>query len=443
MKGPASIRARLVVGAAVVLVGFMAIVGLALQRSHEEAVRAAHYTRLQSMVYLLLAAAEIDDKGALVMPVGLAEPGLSTPGSGLYAAIFESARGVQWRSPSALGQEELPFQRNAKVGEWQFDVAESGRGFLRGTYAVRWSTGSRQVPLVISVIEDRSRLEREVAAFARTLWGWLAAASVLLLGSQALLLQWGLDPLRRVAGDIARVEDGLEPRVQGRYPVEIAALTDNINRLIEQERLRQSRYREALSYLAHSLKTPLAVLRNSTDDEKQLPHVVAQQVARMDDIVQHQLARAAASGRALFAPPVALAPVLQRIRDSLAKVYADKRLSLAVECDPKLAWRIEEGDAFEMLGNLMDNAAKWARREVAVRAWLEQGSLRLRVEDDGPGFSDTESVLQLHVRGDEKVPGHGVGLAVVDELVRSHQGTLTLARSPRGGALVDITLPRP
>jgi len=163
----------------------------------------------------------------------------------------------------------------------------------------------------------------------------------------------------------------------------------------------------------------------------------------MDDIVQHQLARAAASGRALFTAPLPLAPVLRRISDSLAKVYGDKSLSLQVDCDPALTWRIEEGDAFEMFGNLMDNAAKWARREVAVRAWTEQGALLIRVEDDGPGFSDTESVLQLHVRGDEKVPGHGVGLAVVDELVRSHQGTLSLARSPRGGAQVAITLPRP
>lgn len=442
MRAPASIRARLVAGAAGVLAAFMAIIGLALQSSHEDAVRAAHYARLQSMVYLLLGAAEIDAKGSLVMPQGLAEPGLSTPGSGLYAAIHQPESGAQWRSPSAVGL-ELPFSRDGAAGEWLFDRIESGRDYLRGTYAVRWSTGAQPVPLVISVLEDRTQLQREVAAFARTLWSWLAAATVLLLIAQALLLQWGLDPLRRVAGEIRRVEDGQQPQVEGRYPEEIAALTNNINRLIEQERLRQGRYREALSFLAHSLKTPLAVLRNSADDAAQLPRVVAQQVSRMDDIVQHQLARAAASGRALFAAPLPIEPILRRIRDSLAKVYGDRSLVLDIDCDPKLTWRIEEGDAFEMFGNLMDNAAKWARHEIAVRVWTHEGALCIRIEDDGPGFSDTDSVLQLHVRGDEKVPGHGVGLAVVDELVTSHGGTLALARSARGGAQVDVVLPRP
>ena len=94
-----------------------------------------------------------------------------------------------------------------------------------------------------------------------------------------------------------------------------------------------------------------------------------------------------------------------------------------------------------MLGNVLDNASKWARQQVAVRAWRDGGTLKVRVEDDGPGFSDTQAVLQLHVRMDEKVPGHGVGLAVVNDLVASHEGRLVLSRSRWGGGQVDITLP--
>ena len=108
----------------------------------------------------------------------------------------------------------------------------------------------------------------------------------------------------------------------------------------------------------------------------------------------------------------------------------------------ELSWRIDEGDAFEMLGNVMDNAAKWARHRVAARVWREADRLRIRVEDDGPGFSDTQSILQLHVRMDEKVPGHGVGLAVVNDLVASHSGELNLSRSETGAAArLDIALP--
>ncbi|MEP6824577.1 MAG: ATP-binding protein, partial [Ramlibacter sp.] len=239
----------------------------------------------------------------------------------------------------------------------------------------------------------------------------------------------------------ARVESGEQSEVQGAYPAELAGLTGNLNTLIRQERVRQTRYKEALSFLAHSLKTPLAVLRNALVQPAELPATVAQEVDRMDHIVQHQLGRAAASGAARFVPRLALAPVAHRIRDSLAKVYAGRQLQLTVDCPQDLGWRMDEGDAFELLGNLMDNAAKWAAGRVAVRLWVEDQALRLQVDDDGTGFTDTQAVLQLHVRADEKVPGHGVGLAVVSDLVASHGGRLELAASAWGGARVDVTLP--
>jgi two-component system sensor histidine kinase PhoQ len=375
----------------------MAAAGWAVQRAHADSVRVAHFARLQGTVYLLLAAAELDAGGALQMPAAFAEPRLSLPGSGLYAGIFNTARSEQWQSQSALGA-DLPFQREEAVGQWRYDTLDTAAGsFLAATYGVRWATTQ----------------QREAA----------------------------LAPLRRVAGEIRRIESGEQSRIEGHYPAEIAGLTDNLNTLIAQERVRQTRYKEALSFLAHSLKTPLAVLRTALAEPAQLPAAVAQQVARMDDIVQHQLGRAAASGASRFAPLLALAPVLERVRDSLDKVYADKGLAITVDCPPGLGWRIDEGDAFEILGNLMDNAAKWARHSVAARVWRDADRLVIRIEDDGPGFSDVQSILQLHVRLDERVPGHGVGLAVVNDLVASHQGELKLSRADLGGARVEIVLP--
>ncbi|MGZ5786604.1 MAG: ATP-binding protein, partial [Ramlibacter sp.] len=112
-----------------------------------------------------------------------------------------------------------------------------------------------------------------------------------------------------------------------------------------------------------------------------------------------------------------------------------------IDCPVDLTWRIDEGDAFEMLGNLLDNASKWAAHRVGANVRREGSRLHIRIEDDGPGFSDTTSILQLHVRADEKVPGHGVGLTVVNDLVASYEGELNLTRSEWGGALVDIALP--
>ena len=442
-----SIRSRLLLGAALVLLAFLTGAGLAVQRANAESVRAAYFSRLQSTVYLLLAAAEVDSAGALVMPLEFAEPRLSLPGSGLYAGVHNLPRNEQWQSASALGQQltsPLPFQRSLQAGQWRNETVEaSGKAFLSVSYAVTWKASARNATLVLTVLEDRTAFDREVATFARTLWLWLGAATLLLLLAQLLLLRWGLAPLRHVASEIRRIEEGGQSRVEGRYPTEISGLTDNLNTLIQQERARQTRHREALSFLAHSLKTPLAVLRSAMAEPAQLPAVVAQQVSRMDDIVQHQLARAIAGGAARFAAPLLLAPILERIRGALAKVYSEKALAFSVDCPSDLGWRIAEGDLFEMLGNLLDNAAKWARSRVEVRVWREAGQLRICVEDDGPGFSDTESVLRLYVRGDERVPGHGVGLAVVNDLVTSHQGQMGLSRASIGGARVDIVLPMP
>jgi two-component system sensor histidine kinase PhoQ len=422
----------------------MAGAGYAVQRAHAESVRDVHFSRLQGTIYLLLARAELDDSGALLMPTGFAEPRLSLPQSGLYASIWNVQRQEQWRSASSLGAEP-PFRREGvAVGEWRNEVLDTGpKRYLSVTYAVNWAAGQGQQPLVLTVVEDRTEFDREIATFARTLWLWLGGAGLLLLAAQTLLLRWGLSPLARVTAEVRRIEAGEQQKIEGRYPTELSPLTDGLNALIQQVQLRQERYKEALSFLAHSLKTPLAVLRNALGEPEQLPGTVRDQVARMDDIVQHQLGRARAGGAARFAPPVLLSPVLDRVRGALDKVYADKGVAITTECAPDLTWRIDEGDLFEILGNLMDNAAKWASGRVQVRAWREAGRLRLRVEDDGAGFSDTRSVLQIHVRGDERVPGHGVGLAVVNDLVASHQGTLELGRSPLGGALVDIVLPAP
>jgi two-component system sensor histidine kinase PhoQ len=444
MNWPRSIRARLMLGATLVLIAFVAGAGAAVQRAHADSVLAGRYAQLQSTIYLLLADAELDASGRLVMPPSFPEPRLSLPGSGLYARIVNTAGHEQWQSPSAVGLTP-PFLQQVNVGQWRTDIVAAGtRSYLASAYGVNWAVGAQAVPLMLFVLEDKAELDREIAVFEHTLWTWLGGAAALLLLSQTLLLSWGLAPLGRVADEIRHIENGDQAEVQGRYPSEIELLTRNLNTLITQERQRQTRYREALSFLAHSLKTPLAVLRTALAEPERLPAVVDQQVAHMDDVVQYQLGRAAASGSSRFVPRLLLAPVVQRIRDSLLKVHADNGIEFVLDCPADLAWRIDNGDALELFGNLMDNACKWARRQVAVSVQRQADALLIRVDDDGPGFGngegDAEAMLQIHVRGDEQVPGHGVGLAIVKDLVTSHDGSLELARSDLGGARVSVVL---
>ena len=451
MKAPLSIRSRLVAGGFLVLLAFLAFAGWAVQQAYADSLRTQRFARLQTTVYLLMAGAELDATGSLVMPPSLAEPRLSLLGSGLYANVSNLDKGEEWQSASTVGL-NLPFQRHQTTGEWRLetvaapatlriDKPTAGLAFLAATYAVKWSTNNKDAPLVFSVLEDKAEFDQEVSAFERTLWSWLIGTGLLLLLTQTLLLRWGLRPLGQVAREIQHIEQGVKTHVEGNYPRELVGLTHNLNLMIDQERARQTRYKEALDDLAHSLKTPLAAMRASLDEPTALANIVNQQVTRMDDIVRHQLGRAGAAGATRFAPHLALAPVLFRIRDTLAKVYAEKNLSFTIDCPPNLSWQITEGDAFEMLGNVLDNAAKWAKSEVAVTVSLERDRLCIRITDDGPGFIDPQAGQTRRVRLDETVPGHGIGLAVVRDLVASYQGELTISRAPSGGAQLDIILP--
>ncbi len=451
MKAPLSIRSRLVAGGFLVLLAFLAFAGWAVQQAYADSLRTQRFARLQTTVYLLMAGAELDATGSLVMPPSLAEPRLSLLGSGLYANVSNLDKGEEWQSASTVGL-NLPFQRHQTTGEWRLetvaapatlriDKPTAGLAFLAATYAVKWSTNNKDAPLVFSVLEDKAEFDQEVSAFERTLWSWLIGTGLLLLLTQTLLLRWGLRPLGQVAREIQHIEQGVKTHVEGNYPRELVGLTHNLNLMIDQERARQTRYKEALDDLAHSLKTPLAAMRASLDEPTALANIVNQQVTRMDDIVRHQLGRAGAAGATRFSPHLALAPVLFRIRDTLAKVYAEKNLSFTIDCPPNLSWQITEGDAFEMLGNVLDNAAKWAKSEVAVTVSLERDRLCIRITDDGPGFIDPQAGQTRRVRLDETVPGHGIGLAVVRDLVASYQGELTISRAPSGGAQLDIILP--
>lgn len=452
MKAPPSIRSRLAWGAFLVLLTFLAVAGWAVRQAYADGIRSQHFARLQTTVYLLMAGAELDAAGGLVMPKSLAEPRLSLPGSGLYASIINLDKGQSWQSPSTLGTDP-PFQRSQVTGQWQFDAVHatsaqsddhvaSGRGFLAAAYAVKWAVNDQVASLVFSVLEDKVEFDRELATFERTLWSWLVATGLLMLITQTLVLRWGLMPLGQMALEIQQIETGAQTRIEASYPVELAGLGDNLNLLIDQQRARQTRYKDALDDLAHSLKTPLAAMRASLAQPDELAAAVSQQVSRMDDIVRHQLGRAGASGATRFAPHLMVAPLLNRIYDTLAKVYVDKELSFVIDCPPELTWRVDEGDAFEILGNLLDNAAKWAAHEVCLRIWLDEDAMCIRVTDDGPGFADPQAKLARGVRMDESVPGHGIGLTVVNDLVASYLGELKISNRLTGGAQIEIVLPR-
>ena len=433
-----SLRARLLGVSAAVLLAFVVLTGAVLDRAFRDSADAAQGERLEALLYLLMGALDVAPDGRLMMPEPLPEARLALPGSGLYAAIVEGDGSRQWTSGSTLGL-EIPFARGLAPAERRNDVqtATDGRAYRVVSQGVRWAVGDTPRALSFSVAAPLAAREAEVRAYRQSLWSALAVMAVLLLAALIAVQNWGLGPLRRLARRLAAIEAGDATEVGGRFPAELAPLADNLDRVLRRERAQLERYRGALGDLAHSLKTPLAVLRSGGAAD---PEELGQQLERMENIVQYQLQRATTAGASQSAPPLPLAPLVERLLATMAKVHADRRLALDHRIADTLQARIDEGDAMELVGNLLDNACKWARSAVRVRAERREGGLLLVIEDDGPGIADPARLLGRGQRGDETTPGHGIGLAIVRDIALAYRGELRIGRAADGGARVEVWL---
>lgn len=464
-----SLRARILLTAAALLLVFIVLTGLTLERAFHDSALSAREARLLGQLYLLMAAAESED-GELRLPTRLDEPRFRLPDSGLYGQIANATGAVVWRSPSAVGL-RVPFISQLGAGETGFLPRRDpgGRVYLVAGFGVLWSTGPVARAYTFSVAEDQAELRRELARFRTSLFWGLGLTSLLLLFALLLLLHWGLRPLRLVATELSAIEVGQRQRLLGQYPRDLRPLTDNLNALLAQGETRQVRLGNALGDLAHSLKTPLAVIRGAIADPefgagpdgeaspadvspKAPPpgpaRLIDEQVERMQQIVDYQLerARAGSPGDHALAARVPVRPLIrplvQRIAASLTKIHADKAVSLGLGIDPALQFHGVEGDLMEVLGNLLDNAYTWCRRQVKVAANRHDGQLVISVADDGPGIPPglASQLLERGVRADESLPGHGIGLSVVREIASAYGGQVTIASSAIGGALVEVQL---
>lgn len=448
-----SFSTRLLISASVVLATFIGLTGLTLDRAFQDSAQSAVEERLQAQVYMLLGVVDVDVLQRLTLPKVLPEARFSTPDSGLYADVMDAKGNLIWRSPSLLGRALPFFPAVRSEGDSQFAAlqAASGEPLFVLAFTVSWEvTPERYQLYTFRVAESQWNYLEQLSSFRRSLWGWLLAASAVLLAVQVVILRWSLQPLRRVAAEVTEIETGQRLELSSNYPQELRPLTTNLNALVRQGQSMLERYRNALGDLAHSLKTPLAVLRSAL--EAQVPHrelqqVLTEQVERMHRTIDYQLQRAAAAGPIALAKPLALATITARIFDSLAKVYAERSLRLHCALPAHIVFYGDEGDLMEILGNVIDNACKWARHQVVVRADVVEvpagTELVIEVEDDGEGIPAAQVPLLLHrgQRADPNVAGHGIGLAVVHDLVEEvYCGKLEITYGELGGALVRIRL---
>ncbi len=424
--------------------GTIVVLDVVFRRSADEAL----LEQLETQVFALTGAVEPDEAGNLTIPQRLLEPRLGNPGSGLYAEILDASGLPLWRSPSAVGL-DLATGSTLNAGKRTLarrKLADGTSALMLGV-AINWELGPAATPAFqVFAAADLAASERQLNQFRRQLLGWFSGVMCALLAALWLAVRFGLQPLRRMSGEIAEIEQGSRDALSEEYPQELEGVGRGFNTLLRSERQRMERYRTTMDDLAHSLKTPLAVVRNEVEASQPDRVSLQAQVDRMQSVIDYQLKRAAAMGpRSLAARPVALAPILIELTASLRKIHRDKVVACDLEVPAGASYPAEQGDLYEILGNLLDNAWKWCQGRILVTVQTLDG-LSVVVADDGPGIPDdqTAAVLNRGIRADQRgdVPGQGIGLAVVREIVGLYGGQLQIARASLGGAQITVQLPK-
>ncbi len=459
-----SLRLRLLGLTAVGLVLAMVLAWLVLGGLFQDEVMRQFRQALTQQLDQLTARLEFDAQGQpQVDPAGLSDPRWQKPFSGLYWQIDDADQVAQLRSRSL----------------WDDILSSPADVLADGVVHAHDGTGPQGAPLLmlerlvrpqdhpamqwrLLVAADTQAVQAAVQRFR----GVLALSLLVLLGL-LLLAAWaqvalGLAPLRVLQRALVGLREGRAQRLEGPAPAEVQPLVDGFNAVLEHNAQIVQRARQQAGNLAHAVKTPLAVMSQAAEAillpapsapaqtaSTELARLVLEQVELARKQVDWHLARArAAGGHGLPGQRVMLAPVLSGLLRVMNKVYATRGLDLrCTTIDPKLMFAGEEQDLQEMLGNLIDNACKWARTAVLVQARLQADTtpamLVVTVQDDGPGIATSlrEAVLARGARIDEAVAGSGLGLAIVADLVAAYDGRITLDPSPQGGLQVEIRLP--
>ncbi|PTQ84040.1 ATP-binding protein [Nitrosomonas ureae] len=440
-----SLNRRILFSATLVLLVFIMGIALTLDRAFYDSARLGVKDRLFAKLLMLMGDAEVEDSGELDVPTNLLDAELGHVNSDTYAYIVGPTNTISWRSNSSLNK-PIPTISLLEKGKKEFSqITLNDEPYFIYRYGVAWKTPAGDYPLTFIVITDSVLFEAQVERYREDLWGWLSIMAIFLLATQMLVLHWGLQPLRKVSTELAAIESGQQEKLKGNYPREIQVLTDSINSLINHEHKQQKRYRNGLADLAHSLKTPLAVLQGtiqSEGDETIRQKTIQEQIDRMDNTIQYQLRRAATAGSSPGMGLIMLRPMVDRIVNTVTKAYRDKNPCIIIEIDESISLQIDEGDLMELLGNLIDNAFKWCRQNICLSASYQENQVIIQVKDDGPGIQAHEiaRILERGVRADQSTPGHGIGLAIVRDIIQVYDGRLSIESNPNDGACITLHL---
>lgn len=445
-----SLRARLLAGSVVWILGALTVTGCVLGDLFRRHVEERFEAELRIHLDQLTASIELAPDAGPRLRADLSDPRLRKPLSGLYWQVDRegggAARGVLrsrslWDATLAVPADG---PRDGEVHVHRIDGPDRERLVMMERIVKPEEVVAQ--PLRLIVAADERGMTSPVREFVGLLVIALGVLAAGVIAAVLLQVSVGLAPLKRLRAQLAEVRDGRSRRLEGVFPNEVRPLVDELNAVLQHDAEVVERARTQAGNLAHAIKTPLAVLGNAAlREEGPLARLVADQVATAQRQVDYHLARARAAA-ATQVPGLrsALRPAVEGLVRVMRRVHAERNLHFAIEAIPDdAAFRGEEQDLQEMLGNLIDNACKWARREVGVSVAVREGEVAIVIDDDGPGLpSDArEAMFARGARADEEMPGSGLGLGIVRDLAQLYGGRIELGQAPAGGLRAALFLP--
>jgi two-component system sensor histidine kinase PhoQ len=436
-----SLRLRSFAAAVLALLIFIPLTAVTLEQAFNGSLSQSMLQQLRVQSLTLISEFELDNTGSQAeMPEQLYNDQFNIPGSGLYAFI-QSHDGMLWQSLSTLNWQQQPEFVAPDIGAEVFieDFSMQNNYFLYA-YTAEFETSEGYQPVSFYILQDKQVFNTEKSKFANTLWNWLGLIALLLLILLLVSLNAALLPISRLNKQIRQAESGQLDRIDQRYPPELEKLKSSINNLLDTEQQQRSRYKNSLSDLAHSLKTPLAVLSGTAG----LPEQAKEPISQINLQIQRQLKRAVAGTTSTFGQAIPIKPVVEKLFNAMDKVYADKKLTLTHDIQhQKLGFNGDMTDLMEILGNVLDNACKAAVKQVSLSTFTSLNKLLIHIEDDGPGIpkDKREQLLERGTRLDSYKEGQGIGMAVVADLVSAYQGQLEVKQSDLGGAKLTLIFP--
>jgi signal transduction histidine kinase len=450
-----SLALRLFLSATAWTVVILVVTGFVLSGLYRDTVERAFDRRLN--VYLKTLIADIASPDIPIEKTGqmLGEPLFELPLSGWYWQVTRLDRAKpEVISSRSLWDRGLPHLDDQHVAP---DLDGIRKSYVQGPEEQRLRLVERDVDLgqdgrfLVAVGGDAAELDDEILAFNGAIAMTFVMLAAVLLLTTLFQVRFGLAPLKRISRGLAAIRSGKAEKLEGSFPVEIEPLARETNALIDANREIVERARTHVGNLAHALKTPLSVIMNeaAARSDDPLAGKVKEQAGIMREQVTRHLERARIAARvAVVGTLTDVAPVVQALARTMEKTHHDKRLAIDVDVPEEARFRGERQDLEEMVGNLVDNACKWASARVAIEVLREQPApgrnvVRVVVDDDGPGLtpSERDQVAKRGRRLDETKPGSGLGLSSVVELAGLYGGALHLGTAPIGGLRAELTLP--